>query len=69
MCIRDRADAGGATTSRVDLIEGEARTREIARMLGGERISETTLAHALEMLQAPAGKPTPARSRAGKARA
>ncbi len=67
--VSKQADAGGATTSRVDLIEGEARTREIARMLGGERISETTLAHALEMLQAPAGKPTPARSRAGKARA
>ncbi len=44
----------GTSTSQVDAIEGEARTREIARMLGGERISEATLAHALEMLQSPA---------------
>lgn len=67
--VSKRADASGTTTSGVDLIEGEARTREIARMLGGERISETTLAHALEMLQAPATPPAPTRSRAGKARA
>ena len=67
--VSKQADADGATTSSVDVIEGAARTREIARMLGGERISETTLAHALEMLQAPATKPAPARSRAGQARA
>ncbi|MFV0681092.1 DNA repair protein RecN [Ottowia sp.] len=41
----------GSTTSQVDAITGEARTREVARMLGGERISDTTLAHALELLQ------------------
>lgn len=51
LLVSKQADAGGATVSRVRTIDGEARTREIARMLGGERISEATLAHALEMLQ------------------
>jgi DNA repair protein RecN (Recombination protein N) len=31
---------------------GEQRVAEIARMLGGERLSDTTHAHAREMLQA-----------------
>jgi len=33
------------------LVEGEERVSEIARMLGGEKISDTTRAHAREMLQ------------------
>ena len=40
----------GATTSHVGLVAGEQRVAEIARMLGGERLSGTTLAHAREML-------------------
>jgi len=32
-------------------VEGEQRVGEIARMLGGEKMSTTTLAHAREMLQ------------------
>jgi DNA repair protein RecN (Recombination protein N) len=32
--------------------------REIARMLGGERLSDTTLAHAKEMLGPDSPKPT-----------
>jgi DNA repair protein RecN (Recombination protein N) len=42
---------GQATLSQVSLVQGEARVGEIARMLGGERLSNTTLAHAKEMLQ------------------
>ena len=38
------------THSRVDAVTQEDRVREIARMLGGEKISETTRAHAREML-------------------
>jgi DNA repair protein RecN (Recombination protein N) len=38
------------TESSVAPLEGEGRTREIARMLGGERTSATSLAHAREML-------------------
>ena len=41
----------GVTTSTVQHLEGEHRVAEIARMLGGERMSATTLAHAKEMLQ------------------
>ena len=39
------------TTSSVAAANEEARVAEIARMLGGERLSPTTLAHAREMLQ------------------
>ena len=42
----------GATASRVAPVHGEARVAEIARMLGGERLSSTSLAHAQEMLAA-----------------
>jgi DNA repair protein RecN (Recombination protein N) len=44
----------GATASRVAPVAGEARVAEIARMLGGERLSSTSLAHAEEMLAASA---------------
>jgi DNA repair protein RecN (Recombination protein N) len=37
-------------TSSVTPVEGERRVAEVARMLGGERLSGTTLAHAKEML-------------------
>ena len=42
---------GGATLSSVSPVQGEKRVGEVARMLGGERLSDTTLAHAREMLQ------------------
>jgi len=43
---------GASTLSSVAAAHGEARVAEIARMLGGERLLETTVAHAKEMLQA-----------------
>lgn len=42
---------GQSTSSRVVPIRGEERVTEIARMLGGERLSDTSLAHARQMLQ------------------
>jgi DNA repair protein RecN (Recombination protein N) len=57
LVVSKRSDAHGAA-STVGAVEGELRTSEIARMLGGERLSNATLAHASEMLQAhrnPAG--------------
>jgi DNA repair protein RecN (Recombination protein N) len=42
---------GKTTLSSVGAVQGEGRVAEIARMLGGERRSGTTLAHAKEMLQ------------------
>jgi DNA repair protein RecN (Recombination protein N) len=41
---------GGGVASTVLPVEGEKRVAEVARMLGGERLSGTTLAHAKEML-------------------
>ena len=41
---------GSATLSTVAPVSGEQRVAEIARMLGGEKLSGTTLAHAKEML-------------------
>ena len=45
-----KQQTGGAATSAVDAVAGEARVAEIARMLGGEKLSSTSLAHAQEML-------------------
>jgi DNA repair protein RecN (Recombination protein N) len=57
-----KSSAGGATASRVTPVAGEARVAEIARMLGGEHLSSTSLAHAEEMLAASAAaKPRKAR--------
>lgn len=44
---------GASTLSAVARVQGESRVAEIARMLGGERLLETTVAHAKEMLQSP----------------
>ncbi len=45
--------------SQVKAITSELRVSEIARMLGGEKLSETTLAHAREMLSNPALEDSP----------
>jgi len=45
-----KALRGGQTCSDVQPVLGEARVAEIARMLGGERLSSTAQAHAQEML-------------------
>ena len=61
----------GRPASTIRSVVGEARVAEIARMLGGEKLSSTTLAHAEEMLdtglaaaapatEAVAAPPTPA---------
>ena len=42
---------GEVTLSFVTKVLGEQRVAEIARMLGGERLSDTSQAHAREMLQ------------------
>jgi len=45
-----RTKDGIRTESSVSVLDDDTRTREIARMLGGERISQTSIAHAREML-------------------
>ena len=49
LVVAKRADTQG-TASSVAPVTGEQRVAEVARMLGGERLSGTTLAHAKEML-------------------
>src|SRR6185437_9955961 len=44
----------GITTADTSAVEGGARVSEIARMLGGDPDSETSLAHARELLDAAA---------------
>lgn len=55
----ERGQETARTESSVSVLDHAARDHEIARMLGGERVSDTTLAHAREML----GR-TPAKERA-----
>ena len=45
-----KEEVGGATCSRVTPLSREQRIEEIARMLGGVKITETTRKHAQEML-------------------
>jgi DNA repair protein RecN (Recombination protein N) len=46
----EKSTVGGNTQTRVRKLSGSDRKHEIARMLGGVRITEQTLAHAEEML-------------------
>jgi DNA repair protein RecN (Recombination protein N) len=46
-----KATERGQTTSRITSVTGEARVAEVARMLGGDRASGTSLAHAQELIQ------------------
>ncbi|MES2990946.1 MAG: DNA repair protein RecN [Pseudomonadota bacterium] len=50
----------GLTLSEVNAVGGEVRVAEVARMLGGERLSNTSLAHAQEMLSVGADAAAPA---------
>lgn len=56
LVVAKQSQAGGVS-STVAPVEGEKRVAEIARMLGGERLSGTTLAHAKEMLGDAAAAP------------
>ena len=45
-----KAVENDVTLSRITVLDGEQRVEEIARMLGGIKITETTRKHAAEML-------------------
>jgi DNA repair protein RecN (Recombination protein N) len=45
-----KATDAGQTLSQVAPVQGEARVGEVARMLGGDRASGTSLAHAQELI-------------------
>jgi DNA repair protein RecN (Recombination protein N) len=42
--------ADGRTSTRINHLSANERVEEIARMLGGEQITQTTMAHAQELL-------------------
>jgi len=42
--------SGGYVSSNIELLDADARVEEIARMLGGLKITATTRQHAAEML-------------------
>jgi len=52
-CV-SKAVEDGVTLSRITVLSGERRVEEIARMLGGVKITDTTRKHAAEMLSAAA---------------
>jgi DNA repair protein RecN (Recombination protein N) len=45
-----KKEVDGSVKSSIDLLSEEDRTKEIARMLGGIKITDQTLAHAKEMI-------------------
>ncbi len=47
--VVEKVESAGRTITRIEIIEGEERRRELARMLSG-RIDEASLAHASELL-------------------
>jgi DNA repair protein RecN (Recombination protein N) len=49
LVVAKQSGASGPSSSVVS-VQGEQRVGEVARMLGGEHLSGTTLAHAKEML-------------------
>jgi DNA repair protein RecN (Recombination protein N) len=55
LVVARQNDASGIS-STVSAVNGEQRVAEVGRMLGGERLSGTTLAHAKEMLGDGAGE-------------
>jgi DNA repair protein RecN (Recombination protein N) len=49
---RGRKEAGEIISSSVQALSDQQRMEEVARMLGGKRITDTTRAHAVEMIDA-----------------
>jgi DNA repair protein RecN (Recombination protein N) len=48
--LAEKSEAGGRTIAAVRLLEGKERVGEIARMLAGEKVPETAVRHARELL-------------------
>jgi DNA repair protein RecN (Recombination protein N) len=47
----EKSTEAGRTFTHVDAMSPERRTHELARMLGGVTVTDTTLSHAAEMLE------------------
>jgi DNA repair protein RecN (Recombination protein N) len=48
----EKREAGGRTKTSVRALDVEERTKEIARMVSGAKLTETSLKHAEQMLKA-----------------
>lgn len=48
----EKRESGGRTKTSVRLLDSEDRTREIARMISGAKLTDTSLKHAEQMLKA-----------------
>ncbi len=46
----DKRESGGRTKTKVTLLDDQARTQEVARMLSGATVTETSLQHAAQMI-------------------
>ncbi|PID73870.1 MAG: DNA repair protein RecN, partial [Desulfobacterales bacterium] len=53
----EKSAFNGRTRTRIHPVTGDARVREIARMLSGETLTKATLAHASELLNIPCDTP------------
>jgi len=50
--VIEKKDSGGRTRTNVRLITGDERTEEVARMLSGAKLTETSRKHAEQMIKA-----------------
>jgi len=50
--VIDKKESGGRTRTSIRLVEGEDRTEEVARMLSGAKLTETSRKHAEQMIKA-----------------
>jgi len=48
----EKRESAGRTKTSVRLLDAEDRTREIARMISGAKLTDTSLKHAEQMLKA-----------------
>ena len=58
----EKKESGGRTCTSVRLITGSERTEEVARMLSGAKLTETSRKHAEQMLKTNAGRSRRSRS-------
>jgi len=53
--LDEKTEAAGRTVATIQELEGPARTREIGRMLSGERLTQEALKHAEQLPKTGAG--------------
>jgi len=56
--VVSKSVAGGRTRTQIHEVSGEDRVREIARMLGGEKLTSVVMRHAKELLELKKGSET-----------